>query len=88
MSESGSIYLSAIDLPKSTATFASGGQNPFCKKGSLVANSQKLFIKGILGGLIFFVPLCVPLWLKLVVFPVCPLSHPQRNPPKESDKKV
>ena len=23
---------------------ASGGQNPFCKKGSLVADSQKLFI--------------------------------------------
>jgi hypothetical protein len=29
-----------------------------------VLDSQKLFIRVILGSLIFFVPFCVPLWLK------------------------
>jgi hypothetical protein len=48
--------------PKSTVTFASGGQNPFYKKGS---GLPKIFYWYGLDTLFFFVPLCVPLWLKL-----------------------
>jgi hypothetical protein len=36
----------------------------FVKSVKRVLYYQKLFIRGILGGQIFFVPLCVPLWLE------------------------
>jgi hypothetical protein len=47
---------------KSTANFASGGQNPFYKKGS---GLPKIFHWEGLDTVFFFVSLCVPLWLKI-----------------------
>ena len=43
-------------------SFASGGQNPFYKKGS---GLPKIFYWEGLDTLFFFVPLCVSLWLKI-----------------------
>jgi hypothetical protein len=54
--------LKMVPGPKSTANFASGGQNPFYKKGS---GLPKIFHWEGLDTLFFFVSLCVPLWLKL-----------------------
>jgi hypothetical protein len=45
----------------SPPTFASGGQNPFYKKGSVL---PKIFHWEGLDTVFFFVSLCVPLWLK------------------------
>jgi hypothetical protein len=44
------------------STFASGGQNPFYKKGS---GLPKIFHWDGFYTLFFFVSLCVPLWLKI-----------------------
>jgi len=52
----------AAAYPKSTATFASGGQKPFREK---VSGLPKAFHWDGSDTLFFFVPLCVSLWLKL-----------------------
>jgi hypothetical protein len=55
-------YFKPLVYPKPTATFASGGQNPFYKKGS---GLPKIFHWEGLDTLFFFVYLCVSSWLKL-----------------------